>query len=76
MKEGSRRSKRSETPGPATSCVRIPEGCQEGARACGLRFWHPVPGCTTLLRQTGGRSDAATPGYLLTTLRVAQLQRG
>jgi len=30
MKDGSRGSKRSETPGPATLCLRIPEGMPEG----------------------------------------------
>jgi len=43
MKDGGRGSKRSETPGPATACPGIPEGCQktaygrDGRRGLGLQ---------------------------------------
>ncbi len=45
MEEGSRGSKRSETPGSATACAGIPEGCQRAACPGRVRLWHPVPGC-------------------------------
>ncbi len=49
MKEGSRGSKRSETPGPAAACSPHPGGMPEGCLLKGrLCFWHPVPGCRTL----------------------------
>ena len=46
MKEGSRRSKRSETPGPTALRACTPKGCQSGSTV----FWHPfgVPGSSPL----------------------------
>ena len=49
MKEGSRGSKRSETPGPAAACPRIPEGCQKAhAPGAAPGILAPAPGCRTL----------------------------
>ena len=48
MKDGSRGSKHSETPGPATACRRIQEGCQRAAQARGVGFRRTIPGWGTL----------------------------
>jgi hypothetical protein len=49
MKDGSRGSKRSETPGPATARIRIPKGCQKGADASRPRsHLAPAPGCRAI----------------------------
>ncbi len=45
MKDGSRGSKRGETPGWAAMWVCIPEGCQKATCCMRPGFWHPVPGC-------------------------------
>jgi hypothetical protein len=64
MKESSRGSKRSETPGPATAWVCIPEGCQSAVQPRRACFWHPLPGCRTLLSLDRGsplRCDPQLP---------------
>ena len=48
LQEGSRGSKRSETPGSATACVRIPEGCQKVAHARRRPFLAPRSGVQAL----------------------------